>query len=64
MDKIIELLNKSVVTYRAASWYGQSDFKCVEILMEVEIFEELEKLLGADINGRLDKRYEGRELCK
>ena len=52
------LLNKSVVTYRAASWWGQTDYKCVEILMEKKTFEELEQLVGV-IDGRISKNYEG-----
>jgi len=58
MSKIIELLNKSVVTYRAASYWGATDYRCVEILMEKEEFEKLESLLGREIEGRLGKKYE------
>ena len=57
---LIHLLNQSVVTYRAASWWGQADYRCVEILMEIEVFNQLEKLLNTELNGRIGKQYEGR----
>lgn len=52
------LLNKSVITYRAASYWGARDYRCVEILMEKDLFEKLESIFG-EIKGRIGKQYEG-----
>ena len=57
-DKILGLLNQAVVTYRFASYWGNTDYRCVEILMEKETFERLEAILG-NINGKIGKQYEG-----
>ncbi len=54
-EEYIDLLKKSVVTYRFASYWGQTDYKCVEILMERDNFEELEKIIG-EIKGRIVKQ--------
>ena len=56
--EIAQLLNMSVITYRAPSYWGNTDYKCVEILMVKEDFEHLESILGS-INGRIGKQYEG-----
>jgi len=57
-DELIELLNKSVITYRFASSHGETDYRCVELVMETETFEELEEKLGTKLEGRLRKQYE------
>jgi len=56
--EIGEILNKSVVTYRGATFWGATDYGCVELLMEKQTFEELEKHIGK-IDGRIGKQYEG-----
>ena len=55
-DKIAELLNDSVVRPRFPSFYGEADFRCVELTFDKETFAQLEQLLGCKIRGRL---YEG-----
>jgi len=60
IERLAKLLNSSVITYRAASYWGAADYRCVELLMEKETFDELERFVGVEINGRGGKQYEGK----
>jgi len=57
--RVVELLNTSVVRPTFPGYYGETDFRCVEITFDKETFVQLEQLLGCKIRGRLESASKG-----